>query len=96
MIAKLLIKDLKLIATRKPIKINARAVTGVVKLTVARIAVLKEKILTMTRVQKKKLLKKLKAEIRRIRAVAEKRARLYAKVYKIITKNSEINDRMIR
>jgi hypothetical protein len=48
LIAKLLIKDLKKIADRKPLVIVARVVTGVVKLTPARIAVLKEKILIMT------------------------------------------------
>jgi hypothetical protein len=37
-------KDLKLIASRKPIKIVPRVVTGVVKLTVTRIAILKERI----------------------------------------------------
>jgi hypothetical protein len=48
LIAKLLTQDLKKIASRKPLVIVARVVTGVVKLTPARIAVLKEKILNMT------------------------------------------------
>jgi hypothetical protein len=42
------------------------------------------------------LVKKLKAEIRKIKRTSTKRAKLFAKVYKIISKNTDLADKLAR